>query len=133
MQFESINLPRPHSPKPFEKSYGWSEDVTEYHSRDAVGLETSQEAAESFFGSNAFILHDIKPLREFFEHDHYCYGEIPCKYAQNLVLVMEYESPYTFRMSEITSDAIFSGNEGHPIPLNAEYVREYPRKRELEQ
>lgn len=122
IQPEPIRLYRPMEPKPFKRSYGWPKDFAEYLDRDVVGLETSREAAEAFYGCNTFLLSDMRPLREFVDHDQYRSGLTPCHHVQHLILAIEYKSPY-YVENPYEDREFFGSRTSVPIPTNEIYVQ----------
>lgn len=120
-QPEPITLHRPADPKPFNGSYGWPKDFAEYLNRDVVGLETSREAAEAFYGCNTFLLRDIRLLREFVGHDQYRSGLTPCHHVQHLILAIEYKSPYYVEVPYQNRE-LYGLTIRVPIPTNEIYV-----------
>lgn len=76
------------------KINGWPEDTAGFMNRDIVGFETSQEAAKIFYSSNTFLIRGTSHLHELGDYDQYRSGVIPIYNMQNIILHIDYLSPY---------------------------------------
>jgi hypothetical protein len=105
-------------------SSSYPEDPSRYLCSAIVGKETAREAAQIFYGSNTFVLQEIKLLPKLLEYDHYRSAITPGKYIQRLIIGMNHHSPYDpedYKDAKIPDNTTYLYTAAADSPRDFEY------------